>query len=87
MEQLKVCPSCDPNGERPKSGEAFYKNLRHRDNLSSYCKECTKLKVFKYNTVYREKRNARQTAWRKNNPEKAKAQRQRTYDKRLKDSM
>lgn len=65
----KRCKEC---GEQfPPTTEYFYAEKRNRSGLQSTCKTCA-----------RKKQREQMAQWRRNNPERNKAARKRTYDKR-----
>ena len=70
---MKRCSRC----KDPKPDEAFYKNDRYRDGLSSCCRECNRTAAIKRNeSLGREAQNEYQADYRKRFPEKYRAHKQ-----------
>lgn len=67
---FKTCGKCGSN--LPATIEFWYKNKTKRDGLSTWCKECDKIKTAEYRKDNHDKALEATRNWRKNNPDHVK---------------
>ena len=64
-----------------KSYDEFYVNRRAKDGLCYWCKDCIKQDALARRNADLERARARDKEWKRNNPDKRAAQRQRYYER------
>ena len=70
---LKICRRCNIE----KDLNSYNKNIKSKDGLQSYCKDCVSLYGSKYRSLNKEKLSSKKKLWKLNNKDKTK---QYNYD-------
>ena len=70
---LKICKRCSIE----KDLNSYNKNIKSKDGLQSYCKDCVSLYGSKYRSLNKEKLSSKKKLWKLNNKDKTK---QYNYD-------